>query len=143
MVPGHVLSPNSPFPWSDLGPTPQTHLARFSRFAGPPNMDRSIVFARWRQCAPHVTHGSFHPGPQPKRHLDRLSHICTAHGRMSSDMTEHVLSPKNCRFAWGHLDPWFIRPTRVHNPNGISIDSAISAQLTQSVVGHALACPFP
>jgi len=66
--PGMSFPENSPFPWSDLGPTPQTHLARFSRFAGPPNMDRSIVFARWRQCAPHVTHGSFHPGPQPKRH---------------------------------------------------------------------------
>jgi len=34
-------------------------------------------------------------------------------------------------------------PTRVHNPNGISIGSAILDSSWQSVVGHARACPFP
>ena len=37
-------------------------------FAGPPNMDDSIVFATSRQCAPHVTHASLGPpwGHNPK-----------------------------------------------------------------------------
>jgi len=111
----------------------------------------------------------------------------TAHRRVSSGMPRHVLSPKNCVFTFGDLDPhlirvhdsfgppesstqtasplhwfnrfcaadrsvpilyngppllpsklllpmgehgppsitWFFRPTRVLNPNGISIGSAV------------------
>ena len=30
-------------------------------FAGPPNMDGSIVFVGWRQCAPHVRDASLGP----------------------------------------------------------------------------------
>jgi len=39
-------------------------------------MDGSIVFTRWHQCAPHLT-----PESIPKRHIDRFSRFCTAHGR--------------------------------------------------------------
>jgi len=42
--------------------------------------------------------------------------------------------PKNCHFPWGSRPPsnvWFSGPTRVLNPNGISIDSAVSAGLTR------------
>jgi len=37
----------------------------------------------------------------------------------------------------------FFGPTRVHNPNGISIGSAVLHNSQQSVVGHARACSFP
>jgi len=63
----------------------------WQKTVSPPHTDSLIVFARWRQCAPH------------------LSNVC------------------------------FFGPTRVHNPNGISIGSAIFAQLT---VAH-LAAPSP
>jgi len=51
------------------------------------------------------------PSPQPKRHLDWFSHFCTAHGRVSSGVARHVLSPK---FAPSHryigdLDPGLLR----------------------------------
>ena len=39
--------------------------------ASPPRTDLSIVFARWRQCAPQ--RGSLHTSPPAKRHLGRLS----------------------------------------------------------------------
>ena len=75
-----------------------------------------------------------YPCPQPKWHLDWLSHFCTAHGKVSLGMPGHVLSPKNCAFAWCDLDPhliqWFLRPTGIFIPNGISISSAVFAQLT-------------
>jgi len=80
-----------------------------------------------------------HPSPQPKRHLDQFSYFCTAHGRMSPSMPEHVLSPKNCPFVWGDLDPHLIygsyRPTRVKIPNDISIGSAVFAEFTAE-------CPY-
>ena len=56
--------------------------------------------------------------------IDRFSHFCTAHARVSSGMPRHVLSSNNCPFAWGIWDPsntCFLGPTQVDNPNGISI----------------------
>ena len=39
-------------------------------------MDSSLVFARWRQCAPNLIHASLdHPRPQPKQHLNRFIHF--------------------------------------------------------------------
>jgi len=43
------------------------------------------------------------------------------------------LSPRNCPFPWGIWTPantWFLEPTRVLNPNGISIGGAVFAGLT-------------
>jgi len=108
-----------------------------------------------------------YPSPQPERHLDRLSHFCTAYGWISSGVSGHVLSPKIAPFAWGDLDSpestsqtafrsvqpflqgrrtwtvesyslgcanvhpsFFLMHTRIHNPNGISIISAVVAELT-------------
>ena len=48
-------------------------------------------------------------------------------------MARHVLSYNNCPFARGIRAPsntCFLGPTQVHNPNGISIGSAIFAQFT-------------
>jgi len=42
------------------------------------------------------------------------------------------VSPENCQFPWGIWTPcntWFIGPTRVLDPNGISIASAVFAGL--------------
>jgi len=57
------------------------------------HMHGSIVFDRWRQCAPHATH--------------------------------------------------FLGPIQVHNPNSISIGSAIFAQLTEGLYTLQWAAPFP
>jgi len=59
---------------------------------------------------------------------------------VSSGMPGHVLSPKNCPFAYrirrsGQHLIWFTEPTSAHNPNGISIGSAIFAKLT-------VGCPY-
>jgi len=68
--------------------------------------DGSFVFARLRQCAPHLIHASLSlPSPQSKRHLDPLSYFCAAQGRVSSGMPGHVRSHKNCPLAWGELYP--------------------------------------
>ena len=46
----------------------------------------------------------------------------------------HLFSPQNCPFLWGEIwnssNTWFLGPTRVHNPMGISIGSAVIAGLT-------------
>jgi len=78
-------------------------------------MDGSMIFARWRQCAPHL-YGlpCAHPSPQPKRHLHRFSHFCTAH-RTVSHFTMALLFPskvQNCPLPWGiwtpieYMVPW-------------------------------------
>jgi len=47
----------------------QSHLTTGSIAAA--HMDGSVVFARLRQCAPHLIHASLaHPNPNLKRHLD-------------------------------------------------------------------------
>jgi len=102
--------------------------------ASPLYMDGSIVFARWRQCAPHLTHASMgHPGPYPKWHLNRFSDCCTAHSRESLYFTMGRLFPLKIAHLHGGSEPsfntWFLEPTRVHNPNSISIGSAIFAGL--------------
>ena len=50
---------------------------------------------------PHLIHGS-HPNPQPKRHLDRFSRFCTAHGRVSLYFTIGcAFLPQYYPFSWG------------------------------------------
>ena len=58
--------------------------------------------AHWRHLANviELVLPSAHPNLQPKRQIDRFSHFCTAHGRVSSGMPGHVFSP-NCPLAWG------------------------------------------
>ena len=73
-----------------------------------------------------------HLNSQPKRHLDRFSRFCTTHDTMSSGMSGQALPHQNCPFPWGMWTPsntWFVALNRVHNPNGISIGSAVSAGL--------------
>jgi len=51
------------------------------------------------------------------------------HGRVLSGKPGHVLSPKN-GVIWTQSNTWFLGPTRVQIPNGISIGSPVFAQLT-------------
>jgi len=44
----------------------------------------------------------------PIRVQNSVTPFCTAHGRVSSGMPGHVLSPKNCLLACGDLDPHLI-----------------------------------
>jgi len=69
------------------------------------------------QHALFVVLPSAHQSPQPKWYLDCFSSFCSADGRVSSGMSQHVLSPKNCAFAWGDLDPiQYMVPWANHQP---------------------------
>jgi len=75
-----------------------------------------------------------HRSPQPKRHLDRFSRFCTAHRRVSLYFAIGLLFPLKIVPSHGGSgtpsNTWFPGPTRVRNPNGISIGSAVFAGLT-------------
>jgi len=74
---------------------------------------------------PNLTHASLaYPNPDPKWHLDRFSHFCTTHSRRSLKIA-HLH-----RVIWTTSTTWFLGPTRVHNPNDVSISSAVFAGLT-------------
>jgi len=84
-------------------------------------------------------HPSSHWSPQPKRQMDRFSRFCTAYGRKCLYCTMGAHIYQNCPFPWGI---WTSRVThdafgilRAHNPNGTSIGSAVSAQMTAE-------CPY-
>jgi len=78
---------------------------------------------------PHLTHVFYGPSPQPKRHLNRFNHFCTDDCRVSVYFTLGRPSPSKLSLLMGDLDPpfntWFLGPTRVLNPNGISIGAAV------------------
>ena len=63
--------------------------------ASPPHINGSIVFARWRQYAPHLILASLGPtesSPRPKRYLDRLSRFYRTHDcdRQTDRSTDHA-----------------------------------------------------
>jgi len=76
---------------------------------------------------------SANESPQPKWQIDQFSHLRTAHGRVSSSMPcmsfPLIIAPLHWRI-WDPSNTCFLGFTRDHNPNGISIGSAIFAQLT-------------
>jgi len=78
---------------------------------------------------PHVRHASFGP-PESTSQTVSLSvqPFFTAHGTLSSGMPEHSyplkIAPSH-RGIWTPSNAWFLEPTRAHNPNGISIGSAV------------------
>ena len=86
----------------------------------------------WVDLDPHLTHSLAHPSPQPKQHLDQFSHICTDDCRVSLYFTMgRPFLPSKLPLPMGRSGPpsntWFPGPTRVLNPNGISIGSAVFA----------------
>jgi len=88
--------------------------------ASPPHMDGSIVFARLRQCAPHITHAFLGPPKSIAQTASRSVVPILYNGP--------PLSHSELPLRMGDLDPW--AHPRVHNPNGISIGSAVFAVLT-------------
>jgi len=98
-----------------------------------------------------------HLSPQPKRHLEQFSRFCTDVRIVSLYFTMgHPFPPPNCPFPWRDLDPhlvhgslaqlplpmegsgppsstWFLGPTRVLSPNGISIGAAVYARLNSVI----------
>jgi len=58
--------------------------SNLTKAASPPHMDSSVVFDRWRQCAPPSNTCFRGPTcPYAKQHVDWLSCVCTAQGRES------------------------------------------------------------
>jgi len=76
-----------------------------------------------------------HLSPQPKRHLDRFNCFCTDDGTLSLYFTMGRPFPeKKLPLPMGGSgfpsNTWFPGPSRVLNPNGILIGSAVFAGLT-------------
>ena len=98
----------------------------------PPNMDGSIVFTRWHQCAPP---SSLNPS---KSTSQMASPSIQPFLQLMADSAYTLqwavpFPPQNCPFTSASGPPsntCFFGPTRVHNPNGITIGSAIFAWFT-------------
>jgi len=106
----------------------------YKKAASLPHMDSSVVFARLRQYAPPLMHASLHqPKSATKMSFWSIQPLCAAHGKVSLYFTKgHPFLLHNCLFIWGIWTPsntWFLEPSWVHNPNSISIGSAVFAAL--------------
>jgi len=93
---------------------------------------------------------SAHPSPRPKQQIDGFSRFCTAHDRKSLYFTVSAHFPQNCPFPRGIWTPcktWLLGPIRAHRPNGISIGSAVFAQMTAErrrvSLYFAMGCALP
>jgi len=90
-VPQHLWTPMwHMIPMAHRSSQPKQHVDRFSRFADDSRVSLDFTMRRpfppqncpfpWGNWTLHLIHGSWpHPGPQPKRHLDRCSRFCRAH----------------------------------------------------------------
>ena len=101
--------------------------------ASRPHTDGSVVFASWRQCAlPSNTPESASAPYRCYPLLNRFSSI----GLMTAahrTMPGYVLSRSLYALKIAPSPPsntWFLRPTRVSVPNGITIGSAAFAGIT-------------
>ena len=68
--------------------------------ASPPHVDGSIVFTRWRQCAPHLTHASLGPPESIPQTTSRwVQPFCAGYRRVPLYFTMGCPSPpQNCSF---------------------------------------------
>jgi len=141
-------------PWTLLGAVPPD--PRFSLFLclveikswlRPWLMAESAYTLQWAPLSTRIapSHGdhldlpcntmlSAQTSPQPKRHLDRFSGLCTDDRGVSLYFTMAWLFslkivPSHVGI-WTSFNTWFIWPTRVCNTNGNLIASAIFAGLT-------------
>jgi len=86
-------------PWPTRVHNPKTKAAQRGRFN-----DIRQVAPLCTPKVPPVTHAPpTKSTTQPASQSVQL--FCTAHGRVSSGMPGHVLSPKDCAFAWRDMDP--------------------------------------
>ena len=87
-----------------------------------------MVIVIWRKAASHPSWRQIHSfgagdNATTAQPADEL--ICRREGWQ---VGRHVLFPQNCHFPWGIWTPsnrWFLGPTWVLNPNGISIGPAV------------------
>ena len=72
-------------------------------------LNGSIIFASWRQCAPHlITLPWTHPHPQPKRHLDRFSRFYRAHDwqiHKQTDRPRYSICNNKPHLCWTAMQP--------------------------------------
>jgi len=81
---------------------------------------------------------SAHPSPQPKRQIDRFSSFAQLTAKSPYTLQWAPLSPKIAPSHGGSGTPsitWFLGLFWAHNPNGITIGSAVFAQMTAE-------CPY-
>jgi len=87
---------------------------------------------------------SAHPSSQPKQHIDRFSHFAPLMAECCRTCPG-ISFPLKIASSHGDLDissRHFLGPTRVHNPNSISISSAALAQLTSECRQACPGMPF-
>jgi len=119
----------------------------------------TMVFDRWRQCAPHLIHASLDPSKSKFKTVYGSVQLLLHSPRQR--LTIPYIGPPIFPLKmfpshggiWTPSNTWFCRPILAHNPNGISIlncGSAIFAQLTAecpyTLQWAALPpqnCPFP
>jgi len=101
---GQPFPPKMSIPLGDLHPH------------GGPHLIRGLVL-----CA--------HPSLHPKRHIDRFSRFCTSPIVSRYFTMRRYVSPPQIIPSFGGLGPscntWYIRPTQVIIPNGITIGIAV------------------
>ena len=86
-------------------------------------------------CRPH----NGNPSAQPKLNLDPRIRFCMADATTSVYITVGRKMPQNYPFPRGSgLLPrtWFLRPTKVHIPNGTSTGSCVLAELVAVTIRH-------
>jgi len=72
-----------------------------------------------------------------KLHLNRFSHFCTSHGRVSLYFTKgSLICPQNCSFAWGDLDLHIVHDGSLVPPEPTSQRASRSAFAEPTVVTH-------
>ena len=81
-----------------------------------------------RSGPPHNT--SSHPSLHPKPHVDPINRFSAAHRRVCPYFTCPPKLPLPLRGSGPSPNTWFLGTTQVHNPNGISIGSAVFVALT-------------
>ena len=104
-------------------------------------MNGLITSVRWRHCALHLIHGSLDPPETPESEstsqtASRSVQPFLHSSRQRVTMLYNGPSLFLLKIAPSHggsgplSNTWFLGPTQVRNPNGMSIGSAVFAELT-------------
>ena len=94
----------------------------------------------------HLIHASLAPPESNTQTTSRSVQLFLHSLRQTVSLIGLPLSPQNCPFArgiWTPSNTCFLGLTPVHNPNGISIGSAIFVQLTSQCRQACRRTPFP
>jgi len=142
-LPGVASVPHVMHPTALSSPQPKWHLIRFKAHVSV--VGHARVCPSPKNCPIAWGSGSLSNTCflAPIR-VHQFSRFCIVHVRVSSGILGHPLPPSKFPLAMGGpgapSNTWFFEPTRAHNPNGISVGSAVFAQLTKDC---RQACPSP